>query len=606
MHTTTDLSKPPGSRGLSTVANHRGSITRAATQTVGEGRKKTARLSPTPPGRGSHTRAPIGERTARIEGSFRRITVHQLTLAWWLYAAGHITKRQYRLYFAAHELAERRRYTSPEHRGSKPLYTMTEFSRLVGGQGGQRALRELRGDMRRLSRLGLVRITKHAIVFAVSADQITLGGEEAQERGGGGGGDERGGGVDDLSGFWSMFNAMPNHRRSVPVPRRLLRALAAGFSKGATALISALLIRGLFWHKQTGDYRTDGRYKLSWIAEHFGISRRAATEARAGLIALGWIEPLAVNQWEMNRWGLHDRIVPEWSHTDQNAPGQHTDPQAAVGGPEQGGRKEETQAHTNPPSSPLLPPHPGQPSDSRSASPKPENDTRSASPDLTDSLSLTGDLKTRKLHHTRNRTGVSPGSTRGKEKTGGRKKSRGGKAVPPSIRDIRAGDLGDTGRLLELHRQACAIGLASSSEAGRLDFMALAQRARCRGRRAGAMFYWLLRERKTAFITLADEDQANQMLREHLHGSREQWGGGSPEDRGLEPLSSNPQETGPQYTDDDRFALACIRVAKKHRIDPWRIARENGWTRERWQQAFASYEDKQRAQQRASICFGDA
>jgi len=72
--------------------------------------------------------APIGERAERIEGRFRRITVHQITLAWWLYAAGHITRRQLRVYFAAHELAERRRYTSEEHRGSKPLYTIEELS----------------------------------------------------------------------------------------------------------------------------------------------------------------------------------------------------------------------------------------------------------------------------------------------------------------------------------------------------------------------------------------------------------------------------------------------------------------------------------------------
>lgn len=65
-----------------------------------------------------------------------------------------------------------------------------------------------------------------------------------------------------------------------------------------------MLIRGLFWHRDSGDYRTYGRYTHSWIAEHFGISSRAATKARAKLIELGWIEPLDVNQWEMNRWGM--------------------------------------------------------------------------------------------------------------------------------------------------------------------------------------------------------------------------------------------------------------------------------------------------------------
>jgi len=497
----------------------------------------------------SHSRT-LGERSARIEGSFRRISVHQLTLAWWLYAAGHITKRQYRLYFAAHELAERRRYTSPEHRGAKPLYTLKEFTRLVGGQRSEKATRELRGDMRRLTRLGLVTITKHNITFAVSADQITLGSS---------------GGGDDLDGFWSMFNAMPNRRRSVPVPRRLLRALAAGFSKGVTALVSAILIRGLYWHKETSDYRTDGRYKLSWIAEHFGISRRAATNARNKLIELGWIEPLEVNQWEMNRWGMRDRIVPEWKHTNDNRSAGQNDTATGVGGSDQAN---EVGGH--------------------SASPNRDFAPHSASPDLTGSLSLTGDLKTRRLP-TRERPGVSQGSTFGSRKKNDRAKQR--RHHEPNIRDVQASDLGDMTRLLELHRQASSLGLVSTSEAGRLDFIAMAQRARCRGKRAGALFYWLLREKKTAFITHSDEEEAARMLREHLNGSqkrererREWWGR-------PQPLSGREQ-----------VVLACIRLGQKHRVEPHVLARQSkGWTRPEWDEAHEEFQHAElaRAQRRA-------
>lgn len=581
MHTHTQTAKPPIDKGLSAVPHPN----RSSTLTPVGGRAKKSRSST------------IGERTDRIEGSFRKLTVHQLTLAWWLYAAGHLTKRQYRLYFAAHELHERRRYTNPEHKGSKPLYTMREIAALVGGRGDHRAMRALRTDIRALARLGLVKITKHAIRFAVSADEIK---------------------VEDLSGFWSMFKAMPNHRRSVPVPRRLLRAMAAGFSKGVTALISAILIRGLFWHKQSGDYRTDGRYKLSWIAEHFGISRRAATDARNTLIELGWLEPLKVSQWEMNRWGLRDRIVPEWSHTEAQAAQEGADPnnepQAVVGG--LGSRKESRGSQDSAVSSPLLPPHPGQPtgagSDTGSATPKPENDTHSASPDLTDSLSLTGDLKTRRLT-SRETAGVSPSSTQG-GKTGSRKGSRGakipGKNSPPNIRDIRSGDLGDTGRLLELHRQACELGLASSSEAGRLAFMALAQRARSRGKRPGAMFAWLLREQKTAFITLSDEDQANQMLREHLHGDRKQWGGTSDQQGGgLEPLASERQESEEmgRFSEDERIVAACLRVAKSHRIaDPYVLVRKTkGWSRQQWETALDDFHAKQITRIQSSNGFVD-
>lgn len=480
-----------------------------------------------------HSRT-LGERSARIEGNFRRISVHQLTLAWWLYAARHITKRQYRLYFAAHELAERRRYTSPEHRGTKPLYTLKEFTRLVGGQGSEKAARELRGDMRRLTRLGLVRITTHSITFATSVDQITLGSS---------------GGVDDLDGFWSMFHAMPNRRRSVPVPRRLLRALAAGFSKGVTALVSAVLIRGLYWHKETADYRTDGRYKLSWVAKHFGISRRAATHARNTLIQLGWLEPLEVSQWEMNNWGMRDRIVPEWSHTTGDNP--------ADAAPE-------------------------------SASPNRVFTPRSASPDQTDSLSLEGDLETRKLPG-RERSGVSLGST-----GGSRRKNRRGSGLPrggPNIRDVQAADLGDTARLLELYRQAIGLGLARAGEGGRLDFVALAERARVRGRRAGALFFWLLRERKTTFITQADEDEAARRLKQHDFG-----------DDGPRACRERLEEHRPPvaevpFSGEERFVAACLRVARQRRAgeDPFRMAQQaKGWARDRWDQAYERFQKSQR------------
>lgn len=470
----------------------------------------------------------IGEREARIEGSFRRITVHQLVMAWWLYRSGHMTRRQYRVYFATHELAERRRYTSPAHKGSKPLYTMREIGSLVGGRDDPRALRELRSDLRAIARLGLAKVTKHRIEFAVSADQLH---------------------IDDLSGFWSMYEEMPNRRRSVPVPRRLLRAIAAGFSKGATALITAVLIRGLFWHKETSDYRTDGRYKLSWISKHFGISRRAATESRSRLIELGWIEPIDVNQWEMNRWGLRDRIVTDW------APPAESKEAEEVGGQER---------------------------DTDSATPDGRFDAESASLDLTDSLSLTGDKKTRRLPQTVNRSGVSLGSTWGSRKKSGRRAGE----DRPNIRDIQAADLADTARLFELYRQACELGLAGRSDAGRLDFLSLAERARCRGRRAGALFFWLLRERKTAFITHADEEEAARRLREHFNGpqrrkDQEQWGG-----------KVHKQPPAPAWTDDDRTVMACIRVAQKYRLDdPFRAAQQaKGWTRDRWDAALASYE----------------
>ena len=55
---------------------------------------------------------------------------------------------------------------------------------------------------------------------------------------------------------------------------------------------------------------------------------------------------------------------------------------------------------------------------------------------------------------------------------------------------------------------------------GRLDFVALAQRARMSGRRSGALFSWLLLEKETQFITHATEEEAGRMIKEHLYGKQ--------------------------------------------------------------------------------------
>ncbi|MFI4915102.1 MAG: hypothetical protein ACIAS6_01170 [Phycisphaerales bacterium JB060] len=504
-----------------------------------------------------------------------------------------MTRRQLRVYFALHEMAERRRYAQE---GREPRYTLDEVLHLVGGRGegsrGARARSELSSDLKRLARLGLATLGDHHIEFAVSADQIRLGNEND------------GGGVGDLSGFWTMLEQIPNRRRTVPVPRRMVRALAAGFSRATTALILALLIRGLFWHRTaagcgsrgarergrpgqpSGTYRTDGRYKLSWVARVFGVSRRAVSDARSTLIELGWIEPLEVGQVMMNRFGLHDRIVPDWKHPDSGA----------VGGEE--GTRSDTQLSAG------------------SACPGGDFSAGSACPDLNKTLPLTGNQYTRNPAPRRaGPAGVSTSSASGKRGSGSRgrewrsgsgggalrpqaaKRRRGLATGTPTIRDMRPGDLADTHRLLELHRQACGLGLSSPNEHGRLEFLALAERARTRGNRSGALFYWLLRERKTAFITLSDEDRAAQRLREHLNGptqreaDRERWGGEGPP-------RSNPQP----FTEQERAVMACIRVAKKHRLDPAHVARKaKGWTRQAWDEAYEAFRRGQHERQGAMM-----
>ena len=196
---------------------------------------------------------------ATITGRYRSIPVRELALAWYLYREGHISKMQLRIWFSAHEMSERRAYGRTQNPAEKPVFVLEEIQGLLGGRGSERATRALLGDLKRLAEIGLVTITQNQITFAKSIDDLSVG---------------------EGSGFTSFLSRLPNLSRRVPVPRRMVRALAAGFGKAETAYVIAFLIRGLYWSRQSGLYRVDGRMKLSEMHEVMGVSRSAFSDAR--------------------------------------------------------------------------------------------------------------------------------------------------------------------------------------------------------------------------------------------------------------------------------------------------------------------------------------
>ncbi len=74
----------------------------------------TATLERAPQARPARPRRPYKQITGhyeeRIEGRYRAIPARQLALAWWCLMEGHISPRALRVFFAAHEMAEQRRY----------------------------------------------------------------------------------------------------------------------------------------------------------------------------------------------------------------------------------------------------------------------------------------------------------------------------------------------------------------------------------------------------------------------------------------------------------------------------------------------------------------
>src|SRR5262249_40216233 len=140
--------------------------------------------------------------------------------------------------------------------------------------------KRLRASLRRLEAAGLLAWSKSAITFPVSVEGVPLA---------------------DRDGFRDFLGRIPNRRRLVPVPRRILRLPPGGCRPALIATILGHLFRCLYL--KGGQCLPIGRVKASWIADTFGVALRRVKHARQELIALGWLVPLESTQWAMNRWG---------------------------------------------------------------------------------------------------------------------------------------------------------------------------------------------------------------------------------------------------------------------------------------------------------------
>lgn len=452
----------------------------------------------------------------QIEGRYRPIHAHQLALAWWCYQERLISFRQLRTWFAAQEMVERRNYGRTRSSKEAPVFPIEELLSLIGGRGNPRTERDVQRELRQLHELGLLKASTHELRFAKSIDELSVGE----------GGSER---------FAAFLQEIPN--RKVPVPRRIIRALAGGFRQADTAYVIAFLIRAVHWKASEQRFTVDGRMLLGKTAQLFGLTHRAFSAARTHLRQLGWITSLEVPQYLANRYGVHDVVNVDWA------------PEAAndcVDNPSGAGD-----------------------GDVRSSTPSARFDVRSSSPDLTRKLPT--EIENTRRPEQPDRSGVSFKKDQ--------KKSSAKKLAPATIHDIQPHDLDDTDRLLELHRQFVAKGQAPGGESGRLDFLSLANRARTRGHNPGGLLRRLLQLGKTNWITLADEEVAARRLRIHLNGEDERNRQGTSEKIG----GGGEQADKRRLTGDQWNVERCILAGRKTRIDPQRVAaRCLGWTEEEW------------------------
>lgn len=370
------------------------------------------------------------EHHVKPEGGYVLLTPGRILRAWELHHAKIITLLDLRVWLACHELVARR--LGPQNR-ARANYTLDELATLTNST-------RVAASIRRLERSGLLSWSPRTITFSDAAPEHS-------------------------------YTESVSLRRLVPVPRRLLRALAAGVPRSTLATVLALLLRCAFIRRGVCSWH--GRCKSSWVAETFGIHQRSVKRARGWLRAEGWLEATESPAWVRNRWG--GAVVVR---------GDLAQPQ----------RRSDRQSHP--------------PTDRRLS---PRRATRA--PHLSPPDSHKHPL--RAYNHQNPADGGLPGSWRNAKNPHGE----------PTLHDVQRADLLEPDRTLALHHQACERGLADRSEAGRLRFVALAMHARrCGTRNPGGLLAWLLQGQRWAFATQFDEDQA----RKHLHRERRQRERGDP------------------------------------------------------------------------------
>jgi hypothetical protein len=313
------------------------------------------------------------------------------------------------------------------------------------------------------------------------------------------------------------------------IPRRLLRFLADGARPALVATALGVLLRCL--SRRRGGFDGRGRVKAAWVARVFGVDLRGVKRARRELVALGWISDEPSDAWATRRWGATYRIDLEWE-ADRAA-------------------------------GPRLPPIP--------AAARPAIATPRSDPE-----------PLRERNQDQEPASAGPAGVRSSRmEKQPRTPPEAGPLPPPRLDDVRVEDLEDTERLLDLHGQAVARGVVSSSEADRLRFVGAAEHALAVGQaNPPGLFAFLIRGRLWRYLSGADEDRSIARLKSHQRG-----GGVRPGSMGGGPMLTADRNQASDGEVVRSVRAAAIRAGIYRDPFPEFQRLHPGWTRDRWESA---------------------
>ncbi|MBU0508010.1 MAG: hypothetical protein ABII12_03535 [Planctomycetota bacterium] len=233
------------------------------------------------------------------------ITNLQVCMAWHAYKSGLLrTYRDFRVYFALHEIDERRQAENRKRRCRKQVQREFVFDRkkltdevhsLVGGAGG----RHIRSSLRRLERAGLIQMTESTIDFDETPERMP---------------------AEAIAGVIEMFNRIDSRKRvrtrSLPLPRRMIRHIAGDCPAARAATVLGYAMRCLFPARK--GISAEGSCSVSFVSELFGVHPRTVKRSRAELVVTNWLIPGPADRWHVQRFGGRATVNLAWENRSGN------------------------------------------------------------------------------------------------------------------------------------------------------------------------------------------------------------------------------------------------------------------------------------------------
>jgi hypothetical protein len=360
-----------------------------------------------------------------------------------------------------------------------------------------------------------------------------------------------------------MYNAIPNNRRRIPVPRQAIRLIAGGCRATVIATMLGHLIRCLYYRNRR--CISGGWCKASWIADTFRLDLRNIKAARKHLVTIGWLQTLDTPQTLCNRWGSYMLVNLSWTR-------------AAM--------EKASQDDAQTPSSESPPP----PAFSTTKSPPPFKEYKEPLQEFQHQKPAPqADMATLPfpIQHAEP---VSSGPASGVD-THKREKTKRATNHTPTLSHIVPEDLIDTARLLILFEQAYTQGLIGKSDSERLTFLGLAEHAKMIGSsNPCGLFAELVRRQLWHFVTDGDENVAQTQLKAYLYG---------PAARAAPPTAAAPPVLSPDAAIVRYVSTQLARAGWQGDAFSLVSGNDPTWTRERWERAAAELTEAQRAWQHA-------